>query len=296
KFAPVSQIDYLLPNDLVIGVRVGEEVRAYPHPILDWHEIVNDKIGGKALAITYCPLTGTGIGWERVVNGFETTFGVSGLLYNTNLIPYDRETDSNWSQMLLRSVNGPRAGTAVTTYPVVEMEWNTWKAMFPNSQVMTTETGFNRNYGSFPYGSYKTDHDFLLFPVRPDDERLPRKQRGLGIIVGGEARFYPFDRFDAPVVVRQDVFQNIQLVVVGSGPQNFLTAYERQLPDGTLPDFTAINETGNPVVMTDNEGNQWNLFGEAVSGPRQGTALTAVESFIGYWFAWGAFYPGLDIY
>ena len=92
--------------ELVVGIVIDGHARAYPHKILDWHEIINDKIGNTAFAITYCPLTGTALGWDRTVNGTETTFGVSGLLYNTNLIPYDRLTGSYWSQMLSKSIRG----------------------------------------------------------------------------------------------------------------------------------------------------------------------------------------------
>ncbi len=296
KFSDVSQISFLQPGDLVLGVKVGEEVRAYPHPILDWHEIVNDNLNGKQIAITYCPLTGTGTGWERDVNGGTTTFGVSGLLYNTNLLPYDRNTNSNWSQMLLKAVNGRLAGTEIETYPLVETTWQTWKAMYPGSKVMNTNTGFSRNYGNYPYGSYRTNHDQMLFPISPDDNRLPRKQRGLGVIANEKAKFYPFDQFDAPVAVQQDDFQGMNLVIVGSKPQNFMAAYQRSLPDGTVLEFSAVESTGNAVVMKDNEGNEWNFFGEAVSGPRKGAWLPPTDSFIGYWLAWGAFYPGVEIF
>lgn len=296
NFSDASQTTFLQPNDLVLGIKVGDEVRAYPHPILDWHEIVNDEVNGKRIAITYCPLTGTGIGWEREVNGSTTTFGVSGLLYNTNLLPYDRNTNSNWSQMLLKAVNGSLAGEEIVTYPMVETTWQTWLSMYPNSKVMNTETGFNRSYGNYPYGGYRTDHDQMLFPINPDDSRLPRKQRGLGVIADGKAKFYPFDKFDAPVAVQQDAFKGINLVIVGSKPQNFLAAYDRRLPDGTVLEFTAVAGTGNATVMTDNEGNEWNFFGEAVAGPRKGTWLAPTDSFIGYWLAWGAFYPGVEVF
>ena len=99
KFTQASAVDYLKDEDLVIGLKYNEEIKVYPHIILDWHEIVNDEIDEFAFALTYCPLTGTAINWNRKLNGITTTFGVSGLLYNSNLIPYDRETDSNWSQM-----------------------------------------------------------------------------------------------------------------------------------------------------------------------------------------------------
>lgn len=297
KFSDVSGIDFLSDNDLVIGIKVGNEVRAYSHSILDWHEIVNDKIGNLPIAINYCPLTGTGIGWKREIKGQETTFGVSGLLYNTNLILYDRKTDSRWSQMLLTSVNGEMIGAEADTYPVVETTWKTWKTLFPNSKVLNKNTGFSRNYGVYPYGSYRTNHDLLIFPVSRDDNRLPRKERGLGIILGGRAKFYSLQSFGVGTVqVVQDQFFERELVLAGSAGQNFLVVFERRLPDGTLLDFQASSQVGQPIVMTDSEGNQWNIFGEAVAGPRQGTQLKPLESYIGYWFAWATFYPDIQIF
>jgi hypothetical protein len=116
QFTSASAVGFLDPDDLVLGIKVGEEVRAYPHPILDWHEIVNDQVADRFVAITYCPLTGTGVAWNRELDGAVTTFGVSGLLYNSNMIPYDRESDSNWSQILLESVNGQRLGQSIETF------------------------------------------------------------------------------------------------------------------------------------------------------------------------------------
>ena len=137
---------YLLDNDLVVGIKIGNVVRAYPHPILDWHEIINDKIGANALALTYCPLTGSAVAWNRIINGTETTFGVSGLLYNTNLIPYDRLTQSNWSQMKLQCVNGELIGQTPQLFNIVETTWKTWKELYPNTLVVSTNTGFSRPY------------------------------------------------------------------------------------------------------------------------------------------------------
>ena len=139
QFSDAGDINFLLPNDLVLGVKVGDEIRAYPHPIMDYHEIVNDEIDGMALAITYCPLTGTGSAWNREVDGNVTTFGVSGLLYNANLLPYDRASNSVWSQMLLKGVSSVQINKPVETYPMLEMRWETWQAMFPNSKVMNTQ-------------------------------------------------------------------------------------------------------------------------------------------------------------
>jgi len=124
---------YLDPSDLVIGVVHNGVAKAYPHRILDWHEIINDRIDDQYFALTYCPLTGTGVSWNRELDGEVTTFGVSGKLYNTNLMPFDRKTESYWSQMRLDCVQGDLVSTVIETFPIIETTWETWIAMYPNS-------------------------------------------------------------------------------------------------------------------------------------------------------------------
>jgi hypothetical protein len=293
-----QSVTYLTDDDLVLGYKLGDDVRAYPHDILDWHEIINDEVDGNPIAVIYCPLTGTGTGWERTLKGTVTTFGVSGLLYNTNVIPYDRLTNSNWSQMRMECVNGELKGTKPQPVQLVETTWKTWKEMFPESKVVSLQTGFNRSYGVYPYGFYKTNNDIFLFPYTPKDSRLPNKERVLGVVVEGDAKIYRFDSFDVSLGIVNDNFRGIELVIAGSKENNFLVAFEAKLADGTLAEFSAF--TGAPgisaEILTDTEGNTWNIFGEAVSGPRKGEKLKQVTSFIGYWFSWGAFYPEAPIF
>lgn len=287
-----AEMDYMEDEDLILGVKIGNEIRGYAHPILDWHEIINDEVNGVSFAVTYCPLTGTGINWNRTLNGDVTTFGVSGLLYNTNLIPYDRATQSFWSQMRSDCVNGDLRGDDAEVIPMVEMSWATWKDMFPNGKVTSKDTGHNRQYGSYPYGSYRTNHDQLLFPISPDDKRLDRKERVLGVVIAGEAKVYQFDHFDEAgdgTEVITDQFKGEDLVIVGSESKNFIVAYNRLLDDGTLLNFLPVNEVSD-AVMRDTEGNVWNIFGEAIEGPRTGQQLNAPNAYIGYWLAWGSFY------
>ena len=296
RFSLARDITFLDPDDLVVGIKIGEDARAYPHPILDWHEIVNDEVDNQFIAIIYCPLTGTGVAWNRQIGGLVTTFGVSGLLYNSNIIPYDRETDSNWSQMLLESVQGELRSREIETFPLVETTWATWLAMYPDSRVLNTDTGFNRNYTQYPYGAYRTNDAMLVAPIQPDDNRLPRKDRGMGIIDDGNAKFYPLREFSGGLSIVTDRFGAQELVIAGSSDQNFLVAYERLLEDGTLLEFTPLTDVGQPAIMVDQEGNAWNFFGEAVAGPRQGITLRPVTHFMGYWMAWGTFYPDLPIF
>ncbi|MCZ6774901.1 MAG: DUF3179 domain-containing protein [Ignavibacteria bacterium] len=285
---------YLADADLVIGVKMGNEVRAYPHPVLDWHEIINDDVNGTQFSITYCPLTGSGIAWNRLINGTPTTFGVSGLLYNTNLIPYDRATNSNWSQMKLQCVNGPLSGTIISTYQIVETTWATWKEMYPQTKVVSSNTGYSRQYGQYPYGNYRTNSS-LLFPISNDDTRLPRKERVHGVIVGDKTKVYRINTFSDDIETVNDTFNSVSLVAVGSSGKNFIVIYERQLGDGTVLTFSPVQSV-LPVAMVDNEGTRWDVFGKAVDGPRAGSKLEPMRSYTAYWFAWGAFFPDAEIY
>lgn len=294
QFIDVSAATYLHDDDLVIGFRVGDEIRAYSHPILDRHEIVNDRLGSVSIAITYCPLTGSAIGWDRMVNGSLTSFGVSGALYNTNLIPYDRATDSNWSQMRLDCINGELINTRIQTHTLVETSWKTWKAMYPNSQVLSTETGFSRSYTTYPYGDYRSNDESLLFPISVDDERLNRKDRVLGVLIEEDAKAYPLSAFAGGTRIIEEAFAGIPLVVVGNESDNFIAAFESQLDTSQLT--FSPTEAALPIVMEDQEGTQWDIFGYAVSGPRAGARLKPMTAYIGYWFAWGTFYPGLALY
>lgn len=299
EFVLASEVDFLAPVDKIIGFKSGDEIHAYTHRVLDWHEIINDDVNGTKIAMTYCPLTGTAVGWDREINGEETTFGVSGLLYNTNLMPFDRKTDSYWSQMRLDCVNGELIGEVIETYFPVETTWETWQSMYPNSKVTTFNTGFSRNYNQYPYGDYRTNDNNLIFPISTDDNRLPRKDRVLGVIVGDQAKAYTFDSFPgSDVNVIQDDFQGEQLVVAGSKDRDILVVYSSVLADGTELSFSKVDLSVNalPVIMQDNEGNLWDIFGTAVSGPRTGTRLEEQRAYIGFWFSWGTFYPGLEIF
>lgn len=294
KFINANEATYLSDNDLVLGFADGDEVRAYPHSILDWHEIINDDTKNNSLAVIYCPLTGTGIGWDREMNGTKTTFGVSGLLYNSNIIPYDRATGSNWSQLLLKSVNGQLSGNAPKTYNLLETTWKTWKQMYPASKVVSENTGHNRNYGNYPYGSYKTTSN-LLFPVSNSDTRVGAKERVLTVIVSGKAKAYRMKTFLNTLSLVNDEFENKKLVVVASSDFNLMVAFNRVLADGTTLNFQPV-QNALPVVLRDSEGTSWDAFGRGISGPRTGQKLEQVAQMMGYWFSFAAFYPEISIY
>lgn len=294
KLIAASEASYLLPGDLVLGLVIGNEARAYPHKILDWHEIINENFGGQKLSVIYCPLTGTGIGWDRVVDGKETTFGVSGLLYNANIIPYDRETGSNWSQLLQKSVNGKLSGTNAKTTSLIETTWAVWKKMYPGTKVVSTDTGFSRNYNQYPYGDYKTNQRFILFPVAKTDDRLSAKQRVLGVISDKKIKVYNLDLFTSEVKVIADQFEGKNLIVVGNKSDNYILAFENKL-NGQLMNLTAV-QNKLPIIMTDQKGNQYDVMGRVVIGSDLGKSLPDVSRMMSYWFSWASFYDTIELY
>lgn len=186
---------FVAEDELVISVTHEGITKVYPHSILNWHEIVNDNIGDFTYSLSFCPITGTAVMWNRSIDGQPTTFGVSGLLYNGNVMPYDRETDSVWSQMRQESVTGELIGTQMEVYPVVETTWETCKFLYDEPLVLTRDTGFGKDYNTNPYESYITDNDWISYPVEYADSRLPNKERVLGIIVNGKAKVYQFKDF-----------------------------------------------------------------------------------------------------
>ncbi len=186
---------YLEDKDLVIGIKQKDQLKLYPHPILDWHEIVNDEIEDEAFALIYCPLTGTTTVWDRWIGGNKEEFGVSGFLYNSNVIPFDRASQSFWSQLYNKSINGAKLGSSTNNYAHVETTWSTWKIIAPTVQYLSEQTGYSRDYNRYPYGSYKTNNS-LLFPITYEDDRLPPKERVHAVIVNDKVKVYRFEHFD----------------------------------------------------------------------------------------------------
>ncbi len=275
----------LQDSDLVLGYKNGNDIRAYQHIILDWHEIINDKIGDVSMAITYCPLTGTGFGWNRIIKGKETTFGVSGLLYQTNLMPFDRATKSNWSQLLNASVNGNLIGEKAEMISLVETDWNTWRTMYPNTKIVGLNTGFSRTYGVYPYVDYKTNQTFFLFPT-PKDDRLPAKERVHAIIDNEKSKVYRFSDFISNNVLR-DTFNGKDYLIVGNA--NFIVSFELNTVQAAL-NFNYAFDANDDVILRDSNGKDYTLFGEIVPTSNIGGNLKRTSSFMGYWFSIPAFY------
>jgi hypothetical protein len=177
-------------DDLVLAIEHRGEARAYPIAILDWHELVNDTLGGEPILVTYCPLCGTGLVFDRRVDGKVRSFGVSGLLYLSDVLFYDRETDSLWSQIHSRAVTGPSRGKRLRMMRSEMALWGEWRQAHPHTTVLSRETGHRRDYNRSPYAGYSAS-ERILFPVE-FDRRYSAKMPTIGVrLVGGAARAYP---------------------------------------------------------------------------------------------------------
>ena len=282
-----ANLGFLDDGDRVVGVWNGSEYVAYPHSILDWHEIVNED----GYTISYCPLTGSAIHSET-----ESQYGVSGLLFNSNLIMYDRTTDSYWPQMLLRSAAGTRSGSTIQLQNLVETSWGNWKALFPNTKVINSRTGFSRNYSSYPYGTYRTCNspncgDYIYFPVANTDDRLDEKDRVFVLLNGDWARAIPIDAFSDPQVLAVDISGKRHKVFV-SGSDDIAVAFE------TVRDIRIEIwdlDTGEIVLKQAGGEGRWDITGRHLDSDAPGDQLKAANGYIAFWFSVAAFYPDVEI-
>ncbi|MDH3624842.1 MAG: DUF3179 domain-containing protein [Myxococcales bacterium] len=234
---------YLADTDFVLGVLTSEGPRAYPHNILWWHEIANEEVGGDAYAVTLCPLTGSGLAFDRrgFVQGQTVRLGVSGLLYNSNLVMWDGETESLWSQMRLESVQGSEIGSPSPLRGVLEMTWGAWKALHADTLVISEETGFPRDYQRYPYvrggADYRVNDADTFAPTEPTpDAQFENKDMVFGVIWNGEVKGYPWETLEAQSGARQGVIADSvggrSLSIVFDLDSGFVHAFESQV-DGT---------------------------------------------------------------
>ncbi len=288
KFAQADDAPFVSDSDVVIGLEINGEAKAYPLFILVWHEIVNDNVGDTPVAVTYCPLCYTNQVFERVIDGKTVEFGTSGKLYNSNLLMYDRLTDSYWSQSLGLAVKGELTGMNLKTVPFDVITWGDWKKIHPDSLVLTTDTGHIRSYGTDPYGNYYTEPR-IMFPVENRDDRLFPKEIIVGFNDGDIYKAYTQKSIEKRSPINDKV-GNVPILLVSEFEQNS-RAFERTVEDVVL-EFEYVD--GKLVDMGTN--SEWNYDGEAVSGPLKGTQLTRMSIHPGFWFEWAAFHPDTLLY
>lgn len=192
KFIKAGSVDFITDDEPGIAVSIDGVGRFYPYQILVWHEIVNDKINGKRVLVTYCPLCLSGIVFDPVVDNEQVEFGTSGKLWQSNLLMYDRKTESLWSQILGEAVVGARTGDKLPVLTSDITKFGKWRQLNPNGEVLSRDTGFSRTYGADPYGDYYTTPG-TLFDVKNKDSRLGDKEFVLGLLIDGNAKAYRVD-------------------------------------------------------------------------------------------------------
>lgn len=215
-FISAEQVNYLADNDRVLGLSINGMSKAYPVKILNYHEIVNDFYGhskDKAVVITYCPLCGSGVAYSSMINGKNTTFGVSGLLYNSDVLLYDRATDSLWSQLLSKAISGQHKGTVLEMLALQHTSWQAWKNEHPDTLVLSNQLGFNRNYSQSPYGNYDKSK-LLYFPVSQLNTEYHPKEYVLGLKIDGNTKAYPFAELSKVKSPYNDTFAGQKLTIV----------------------------------------------------------------------------------
>jgi hypothetical protein len=302
----VADVDWLSPDEAVLVLLVGERARAYPVRVLIWHEIVNDELAGLPVAVTYCPLCSSGLAFERTIGDDVLDFGTSGSLYQANLVMYDRQTESLWTQFDGRSVIGDRIGDVLDPLPVATVTWSDFATLHPRGTVLSQDTGFDRPYGTNPYPSYEARAAPVPGFYRGDaDGALPAYERIVGVEVEGDA-----------IAVRRAELAETRVIETTAGALHITMWHADGLAsplsgsevdegerigasevyvarvDGAVTSFSA---NGDGTFTDDATRSTWSVLGEAVDGPRSGDQLEAVVHADTFWFAWATYFDDTRI-
>jgi hypothetical protein len=297
--------EWLEDGEPVLVAEVGSRARAYPLQILVWHEIANDVLGGRPIAVTYCPLCNSSLVFERRVDGRVLRFGTTGNLRHSDLVMWDRQTESWWQQLTGEAVVGKLTGTTLTVLPSQTLSWADFKARFPESDVLSRDTGHDRDYGRNPYEGYDApDSEPFLFNG-DTDRRLPPKERVVAIKTGRSAVVVPFTLLERKAVVQLDVDNRPVAVLFKRGVVSALDAgaISRSRDVGTAATFDrrlagrrlTFTSAGSGRFRDRETGSSWDITGRATHGPLAGRRLRPVVSDQQFWFALAAFLPDARI-
>jgi len=304
RFEIVSSADHWLEDlEPVILLDMEGEVRAYPLQILTWHEIVNDQVGDTPVAVTFCPLCNTALVFIRPeINGETLTFGTSGNLRNSDLVMWDRQTESWWQQFNGEAIVGDLLGTKLEFVPSAIISWADFKSTYPDGQVLSVQTGFQRSYGRNPYAGYDNINSYPFAFVGDLDSELPAMARVVGIdLENGEGGAFSLDLLRGNQVLNELLGEIPIVLFWKSGTASALDS--SSIADGSDVGTTGVFAAtiGNQVLtfsvledglFRDQEtGSTWDIFGKALDGPLAGSSLTRLPHHDTFWFAWAAFVP-----
>jgi hypothetical protein len=283
-----AEATWLTPDELVFGVEIEGDARAYPLRILDWHEMLNDVVGGVPVSLAYCTLCGSGILYDTRVEGRDEpfVFGSSGFLYRSNKLMYDQATHSLWNQFSGRPVVGPLtwSGIELAVLPVAITSWSRWLEAHPETKVLSLETGYERDYTpGEPYGEYFAS-DRLMFPVQVPDERLAAKDYIFTLRLDGQEMAWPLDAFEERPVINDRV-GDLELVLIGDPATRTVRAYRSE---------GRTFEPGDGPETLRADGQDWRIEETALVGPA-GERLERLPGHVAYWFAWQSFVDGAPL-
>ena len=285
-----AQAHYLEDDELVFGVEINGDERAYPLRILDWHEMFNDVVGGVPVALAYCTLCGSGILYETHVAGRSQPFvlGSSGFLYRSNKLMYDRETNSLWNQFLGRPVVGPLTGSGLELKirPVAITSWKDWLRRHPDTKVLSLDTGFNRDYTpGRAYGKYFASPE-LMFPARVPNKQLRPKDFVFALREGEHEKAWPLAAFEGGRVINDSIGE-LDVVLIGNAATRTVRAYRA---GGRV--FSAADAG---LGKLEAGGRTWRVEEEALIDAA-GDRLARLPGHIAYWFAWSGFRTNAPLY
>jgi hypothetical protein len=301
--------DWLQDRSPVISLEIGGEARAYPLAILMWHEIVNDTLGGVPIVVTFCPLCNTALVFERSIDGTVHDFGTTGNLRFSDLVMYDRQTETWWQQATGHAVVGQLVGTRLTFIPAQIVSLGDFEAAYPSGDVLSRQTGFRRDYGRNPYVGYDTvDRNPFLFDGVIDG-RLPPMARVVAVGDASSALAFPFSELRT-VGVASATLDGERIVVLwvpgtasaldsGSidlGEDVGATGVYRPIVDGRELTLQRGGQGEDAPVIDAETGSTWSVTGLATAGPLAGTQLEPVVHGNHFWFAWAAFSPETTIW
>ncbi len=296
---------WLSPREPVIALEINGKAKAYPLQILTWHEIVNDTLAGRYVSVTFCPLCNASIVFDRNLDGEILDFGTTGRLRKSDLVMYDRQTETWWQQITGIGLIGDYAGTKLTKLPAQIVSFDSFREAYPDSPILSQKTGFARNYGRNPYRGYDSIDNIPFLLEDPADPRLPAMERIINVSVGAQHRIYPFRGFEREPVIN-DKFNGVDLVVFSRNDTVSALDQSAIAESRTIPSATAFKRNLDGRLLTfekrgesfyDIETNsQWNIFGQAVAGELAGEQLPDLPNGIHFAFAWLAFHPDSQIY
>lgn len=295
--AEVGSLEWV-DEELVIGVVIKDDARAYPIRLLSNHEIVNDTVGGEPVMITWCPLCFTAIVFERVVDGQSLTFGVSGYLYFNNLVMYDHRTNTLWSQVAGQAIRGAHRGQQLAVRPSLMTSWGEWKNAYPETRVLSAEQLGNREGVIDPYaGYYKSGSAGVTGWANPN-ELLAAKELVVGLIIGQDARAYPLAVVQAMGLI-EDELGGIPLLLIYDAEFGSVVVYRRDTAVGGtgVGILNFVPGTLNGQVEDVETGSIWRIRdGRALDGLMVGSELSRLAAPLVYWFAWSDIHVDSDVY